>query len=187
MKKLIPLILIFVLAVSFSIPALASEDGNAIIRARLAALKASALSSNQAAMSAISDIEGWLAGNTIDVATANTIVSNINTAVETAGGATSLEELNQTQVTSILNSVTAAASAADLNFSYNLSNGSFALTAPDGTPISSGRVDSSGPVQQTGIDTTVIIIIAIGITLLFAISSVVAVATRKKILVNVVS
>ena len=183
MKKLIPLILIFVLAVSFSIPALASEDGNAIIRARLAALKASALSSNQAAMSAISDIEGWLAGNTIDVATANTIVSNINTAVETASGATSLEELSQSQVTSILNSVTAAASAADLTFSYNLSNGSFSLAAPDGTPISSGRV-GGGTVQQTGIDTSQLTIIIISITLLFGAATVVAIATRKKIFVN---
>jgi len=181
-KRLIALTLILILAVTFSVPALAS-DGNDIIRARLAALKASALSSNQAAMSAISDIEGWLAGNTIDVATANTIVSNINTAVETASGATSLEELSQSQVTSILNSVTAAASAADLTFSYNLSNGSFSLAAPDGTPISSGRV-GGGTVQQTGIDTSQLTIIIISITLLFGAATVVAIATRKKIFVN---
>jgi hypothetical protein len=182
-KKLITLALILVLAISSSTPALAS-DGNAVILERLAILKASALGSNQAAMSAISDIEGWLASNTIDIATAHTIVYNINEAVAAAGGATSIEDLNQTQLTSIMNNVTAAASVAGLSFSYNLTNGSFTLTTTDGTPVTSGRIGGD-TIQQTGIDTTLILMIVTGITLLFGAAAVIAVATRrKKMLVN---
>jgi hypothetical protein len=188
-KKLIALALVIVLAFSFSFSALASEgEGNQLIRDRLNALKASALGSNTAAISAISDIEGWLASNTIDIAAAHTIVYNINEAVSTAGGVTNLDDLSQTQLTSIMNNITAAANVADLRFSYNLTTGTFALTTADGTPVTSGRV-SDDYIQQTGIDTTLIALLIIGITVLFGAASVVAIATRirKKILINGVS
>jgi len=176
-KKLIALTLILVLAFSFTIPALAASGGDSV-RAKVQSLQGKFTSAE--AQKAISDALSWLAKdenrNSITAEQAATINSNIDAAVATAGTST-LANLSAADRDKIIGNINAAAAALGWNATLGTNN-VFTVTDADGKAVTSISVGNT--IKQTGIDTTLLIIIIVGITLVFGAAVVVAVTTRNK-------
>jgi len=179
MKRiLISFMLVIIMLALFSLPAAASETDD--VRAALAKIQAQFPGVEQVAK-LVSDANTWLVANGDNLPTGSGAIveAQVNAAIATAGGASSLSALSEAQRNSILGNIAAAADAVNLAFSVSISGGvyTFTLRNADGTVISTA---ANNPIKQTGQDTITIVIITIGITILFGIAITVALITGKK-------
>jgi len=171
------------MVVAFAVPAMAA-DAKSILNAELD--KLAALYTTGPAVNAISQARQYLANNPnandITVAQANAIAGNIQSAVTAAGSAKTWAELEASgQLAAVQGFVTAA--AGQLGWTVAFGTGTTAVTVRD----ADGNVVlalTAGVIKQTGIDSTMLITIIVGITALFGAAVVVAVVTRKKRVVN---
>jgi len=177
-RVLISLTLVVIMLAVFSLPAIASEADD--VRAALAGLQAQFPDAPQVAK-IVSDANTWLAQNGDDLPAGSgaIVAGQVNAAIATAGGATTIAGLSEAQRNSILGNITAAAEAVELSFSASFSGGvyTFTLKNADGSVISTA---ANNPIKQTGLDANTIIIIAISITVLFGVAITVALITGKK-------
>jgi hypothetical protein len=177
-KKLISLVLVAIMLVAFTVPAMAS--GADVLDAKMREL-AARYSDNAAAQSAISEARSWLAvpanAATISAADATAIAGNIDAAVAAAGTGTHLSDMTQAQQNQIMASINAAAGVLDWTVSVG-TTGIIRILDANGELISAIAVGDA--IKQTGIDSGLLIVIIAGITLLFGAATVVAVISRKK-------
>ena len=123
----------------------------------------------------------WLSqyGYTVTAAQAAAVLEQINAAVATAGGATAFADLSQGEINSIMGNLANAAYALNLSADFVV----------DATGLRARITDAGGrvvayvaqdPIRQTGIDHSAIIAITLGISALFGVAAIAAVASRKK-------
>ncbi|MDR2569101.1 MAG: hypothetical protein LBD23_02230 [Oscillospiraceae bacterium] len=179
-KAAISLILVIVMLVAFSVPAMAS-NGADIINDRLIEL-AITYSGNARAISVISDARSWLAvpanADTISASDANSIVGHIDTAVSAAGDAEFLGEMTSAQQNKIMASINSAAGVLGWTVNINTSSGVVSIRDADGNSVTS--ISLGNTIKQTGLDMALIIIVIAGITVLFGIAIIIAVMPDKK-------
>jgi len=174
-KTLIALSLIVIMLVAFAGTAMANAEADKIEAALEKVLAQFPQSAKQ-----VSDAKTWLAknGDDLKAGVGDAVVKEINAAISTAGTAKTLKDMSADQQKKILDNIDAAAKAAGLSASVSADGKTITIKDSTGAVISTGV--AGNPVQQTGLDTTTIIIVAIGITVLFGAAMVTAVVTRKK-------
>jgi len=177
-RTFISLTLVVILLAAFTVPAMASDAED--IKAALALLKAQ-FPGNEQIEKLVSDANTWIASPEVVIpeGSAAIVTEQINAAKTTAGSITNLAGLSEAARNSILGNITAAANVVELKFTYSIAGGvySFTLTDSEGNVISTA---TNNPIKQTGLDVTTIIIITIGITVLFGVVIIAALATGKK-------
>ena len=179
MKKiLISLTLVVIILTMFTVPVIASEADD--IKAALAKIQAQ-FAGNEQIAKLVSDANTWLASpeTTLPAGSSAVVTEQINAAIATAGGATTIGALSDTQRNSILGNISAAANATELTFVYSIAGSVYTFTLLD----ANGKVISTvsnNPIKQTGLDSITIIIIAIGVTVLFGAAIIIAILTGKK-------
>jgi len=186
MKKLVALILVVVLAIALTVPALAATPADSIV-AKLQELQTK-YASNAAAVNQLDNAIAWLktdpAAKEITSASATKIIASINSAVSTAASATALSQISTEDQAKIIADVRAA--AAVLGWTVEINAGGvaagFVVKDADGNVVAVGG--TSNPIKQTGIDTSLLITLIIGITLLFGAAVIVAITTRNKRVAN---
>ena len=168
-----------------AIPALASDGADAV-KAKLAELQATY--TTPTAVKAISDALSWLNvpanAATISSEQGGVIVSNINNAVAAAGDVKTLGELDDAQLNAVLANVNMAVNSLGWSITIDTSGGGTSWTVLDSDGKEVTAVSAGNVIKQTGIETTVLIGLIIGITLLFGGAVVAAIVTRKKMPVN---
>lgn len=182
MKKFVSLILVVIFLVAFSVPAIATTPAQRVIAA-LDAVQAQ-FSNDARVVRGVSQIRTWLANEanaaTITDDIADTIVSQITAALNTAGDATSLSALNRDQLLAIQSNIERAAAAASLTPDVTVSGDIWTINVTDQAGTTVFNTTNRPIIQQTGIDASVLIAIIIGITLIFGAAIVVAVYTKKR-------
>jgi len=184
-RKLLAITLVLLMMTSLTMPALAS-DGADDVKAKLTELRGKYTS--PAAIKAISDALSWLNvpenAATITSEQGTTIVSNIVAAATTVGSATTLGELTEAQRNAVIGNVNAAAGSLGWTVIIDSTGGgtSWVIRDADGNEVTA--VSSGNVIKQTGIDSSLLIALIIGITILFSGAVVFTVATRKKRMVN---
>jgi hypothetical protein len=203
-KALISVLVIVVMVVTFAVPATADDSGNAEIIARLNELLAE-YGGTPTVDRAISDAKTWLAtSDPITPWQAEQIIGHIDAAARAAGDATSLAELRDSGfLENVQAQVSAGLAVLDLGLTFDANGRPVIIdedgdvvyrlppiggytppattTPPDGTtPPDELPSPGDGVIKQTGIDTSLLVITMIGITVLFGTAVVVAMVTRKK-------
>ena len=180
-KSLISILMIVVMLVAFAVPALAA-DGNAVVRDKLVALKAT-FGDSPTAVKAIDDALVWLTRNpgAIDLEQADDIIDNIDDAIAAADGVYVFANLTPTQLANVEAAIKAGADVIGATVSFGANN---TVTVRDADGNTIFYVRAGGAIQQTGIDASLLVTIIIGITVLFGAAAIVAVVTRKKRLAN---
>jgi hypothetical protein len=177
-KALISLCLALVLILAFALPAFA---GVAALNAEIERLLV-VFAANDNAQKLLDDAKIWLAdpanADTITDDVAATVIAEVGEAQAVIGDANFLGELQQSQIDSVIASVSAAATAAGLTFEVKVISGinmEFALKDAAGNVIS--FVETGSPIRQTGTDYTAVI--AIALTVLFAAAVTLIVRKRR--------
>ena len=175
-RTLITISLIVIMLVAAAIPAMASEAD--AVDAALNKILAQFPGNAQAAK-AVDEAKAWLAanGDDLEAGSGAKVAAQINAALATAGSAKTMNAMTADQQSKIIANAKAAAEAAGLTFAVSADGKTFTLKDGNTTVLT---LSAANPVKQTGLDTTTIIVIAIGITVLFGGAMVAAIVTRKK-------
>ncbi|MCL2249480.1 MAG: hypothetical protein FWC13_09430 [Oscillospiraceae bacterium] len=175
LKRVVTIILITVFVFAFTASAFAATQSDLIAFIQnLRALRPGPNSQNALAQAYV-----WLRQTTITDAEATTIMSQLNSAVASAGDANAFIDLSAAQLQEILLQANAASETLNLTLAADLDAGTFILRDAAGNIIVSATA-YTGIIQQTGIDHSGVIIITIAIVALFGVAAITSVAIRKK-------